>query len=204
MRIINYTLISVFIIFYSCSPTASSVKDYTTPEFQKEITRTVTLLDIISDELNFEEKEQIKEKLLYEIKLRYKNVAFYEPGKYINEKNESSFNNLWNPFWKKYLNTGVVDPVALFEVSEFIKSNAVLQAEVLDVEKIFGEHRQTIGQTTAKLKLGLFSLKSGKLLWEATVTGTQKNAHSDQTVPAAIEAVNIAVTNLIDKFPFDK
>lgn len=205
MRILPYLLLlAAAIAILSCSPTKSTIKVYTSPEFGKEVTRTVTIMNLISGDLDYSQKVEIKEKLLREIKQRYKNVVFYDPEKYIDGDNEVEFYNLWNKYWKKYINTGKVDAVALFDASEYIKSNAIMQAEVVDVEKVYGEHRKKVGQTTAKLKVSLFSLKSGMLLWEANVSGTQKNAHSDQLIPSAFEAVNVAVTNLVDDFPFEK
>ena len=51
--------------------------------------------------------------------------------------------------------------------------------------------------------MGLFSLKTGTLLWSATVSGTQANAHSDQMIPKTIEAINVAITEVAEKLPFE-
>lgn len=203
IKIINYHLLLVTIVFYSCNPAKFIIDDYTSPELKKEVIRTIALPGIIGDELNPGEKKVIEQKFLSETKLKYKDVAFFESGNYLNETKEPDFKETWTVFWDKYLNANIVDAVALYDVSEIIKTNAILQIALIDVEKIFGEHRKTVGQTTVKLKLGLFSLKSGKLLWEATVSGTQANAHSDQVIPKVIEAVNVAVTNIVDKLPFE-
>lgn len=203
MKNILFKILFLLIIqmSFSCTPTKFHIKEFTSPEFKKEVIRTVAVFDVKGDELSKFDKRQITD--MFFSKIKYNEVALFDYSDFYNEENNESYLSSWDIFWNNYLNSKEVDAVTLFEISEKIKTNAVLQIAVVDVEKIFGQHRKTIGQTTANLKLALFSLKSGKLLWEADVTGTQANVHSDQVIPKLIEAVNVAIINIADKLPFN-
>lgn len=201
-RIFILTSLLIVFIVAACSPTKSTIKEYTAPEFKLEAIRTVGLIKHNAEYLTENEIVAADEKLFKEIQKRFKDIKFYDAVSVSNKLKVYNMENVWEGFWKNYMSTGSVDETLLFDMAEVLKVNAVLHGEVMEVNKIYGEHRKTIGQTSAKIKYALFSLKSGKLLWEATVTGIQENAHSDQPVPKAIEAVNIAITDVINNLPF--
>lgn len=199
-----FTSIFLLLIFiaFACSSSNSSIKEFTAPEFKLMTIRTVALIKLDAEYLSEKEIAAADEKFFKEIQTRFKDIKFYDAVSVSNTLKEKNMENVWNEFWDNYISTGNADETLLFDLAEVLKVNAVLHGEVIEVNKIYGEHRKTIGQTSAKIKYALFSLKSGKLLWEATITGTQENAHSDQPVPKAIEAVNIAITDVINNIPF--
>ena len=196
-------LLFTLLVSYSCSTTKSSVEEkYISPDLNKEVVRTIAVSEIFGEYLFGDEKERALNKFIARIKDRYQNIAFSKTEEYFDSSNKDSYKNILSNFWNNYLKKDVIDEVGLFDLSEIVKTNAILQTEVIDVNKTFGEHRKTIAATKVKLRMALFSLKSGKLLWETTVYGTQENAHSDQLVPKTIEAVNVALTEVADELPF--
>lgn len=196
-------LVVVVIAFSSCSPTKSTFNNFTAPELKLEVIRTVALMKLNAEYLSGAEITSADKRFQKEIETKIKDIKFFDPETSSKTMKENNVEKVWDDFWNLYLSTGTIDETKLFDIAEVLKVNAVLQGQVVEVEKVYGEHRKTIGQTTAKMKYALFSLKSGKLLWEATVTGTQENAHSDQPVPKVLEAVDVAILNLVNELPFE-
>lgn len=98
---------------------------------------------------------------------------------------------------------GIIDDGTLHKIGHVLKVNTVIQGEVIDIKRKFPKYRKVIGETTATVKYSIFSTTQGKLLWEATCSRVEKNAHSEQLIPPAIDAIEIAFDEIIDNLPFD-
>jgi len=145
--ITGYIIITIFALS-ACSQTKTTINNFTAPEFKLEATRTVALIKLDAEYLSEDEIAIADAKFLKEIETRFKDIKFYDAASVSKTLKEKNIGNVWDSFWKNYISTNNVDETLLFDLAEELKVNAVLHGQVIEVNKVYGEHRKTIGETT--------------------------------------------------------
>jgi len=202
MRVKFLILLLIVILLTGCSITKSTINISKNYEFNNKLFHYVALMPTKETIIDNETIELIDDEIYDCISSGYYNATVFSQN-HINAKiNKAKLNADWEIFWNDYLETGFINTTFLDFLGKTLKVDLILQCEVIDIKKTFGIHRKVIGETTAQIKLTMFSTKSGAVIWEAISLGTQGNAHSDQSVPASIEAVEVALDELLDNLPF--
>ena len=194
----------IFVLFISgCAASNSTINNaYRNPEFDRMPAYKTMLMPLGYNDLSVKEANMVNSELedYFKYNLSFvKTVKTEDSKEFLKKKNLTDANS---NFWEAYLNSGMIDKGFLKKIGTELNVNTVLYSQVTDVNKVFGIHRKVIGSTTAKLRYTIFSAVTGNLLWDLSVSATQENAFSDQSVPPTIEAVEIAFSTVLKNLPF--
>lgn len=196
-------LIIFALIITGCAVSNSTINNvYKSPEFDMMPVYKTMIMPLGYDDLSEKEVDMVNSEVEEYFKYNLSFVKIVKTGdskEFLKKKNLIDANT---NFWEDYLNSGKIDKGFLKKVGTGLNINTILYGQVTNVNKVFGVHRKVIGSTTAQLRYTIFSTVTGNLLWDFSVTATQENAFSDQTVPPTIEAVEIGFDTVLKNLPF--
>ncbi|OGU55190.1 MAG: hypothetical protein A2V66_00540 [Ignavibacteria bacterium RBG_13_36_8] len=198
-KILSATFGIIFLLIYSCAPSELTINYLVDPKISNEKISTIALMPLIDNYLTDEERMDIDERFF---DLLENNYRVLDTEQSIELLKQNDLLEDWKIFWNNYLTNQHIDKNLLLTIGKRIKIDAIVQGNVLDISKQLPVHRKIIGETSAKLKYSIFSTTSGKLLWEANSFSKQINAHTDQATPMAMEALDIALDEIMDNFPY--
>ena len=202
MRLNIILLFAISALLINCSITNQTIEINKSAEIDSLQYFYIALMPINEAYLSNDEIEDIND----DLNSHFGN--FFGYIKFLNIEQFELFlksNNLWDKtlvMWNDYVETGVINKEVLLDIRKETKINTILFGQVLSVQKTFGKHRAQIGESTAEVKFTIFSTITGNVIWEAVCSGTQGNAHSDQPVPSTIEAVEVALDEIMHNLPF--
>lgn len=173
---------------------ASEIEDVT-EEIIEELSTYGNIKKIVILE---ESAEKVAEVLLLKA---WEKTYYYQNSKVINMLFTKDQMDRWKKSWNSYLNNKEINTDILNKVGSSLKVNSVLQFDLTNIKHTRPVHRKVIAATTAEIKYTLFST-AGKVLLEGNSVATQANAWSGQMTPLPIEAIDAAIDDIFDKFPF--
>jgi len=147
------------------------------------------------------EAENINRRVFTEFYEKNPRLEIIGPAKSNRLLNQNNLVNEWNIFLENYSKYGRPDLNILSKIRNKLKTDAVMQGEILDIMIKDGQYQVNTAITSVTVKYRIFDLNRGKLLWEATSHGIKEIGFTFEKAPPVRDAIKPAIDKIIQWLP---
>ncbi len=206
MKFVYKTLfyLSLFLLL-SCASQKASISNYVDPAYSSESINSLAVFPMRNARFAPNEAREISRKFAATINAKNPEIKTLTDDRIVELLNDKNLSDEWSAFIDNYISSGVIDANVLSRIGNALSVNAIIQGEIDNVFKMDGSVGESKGTTKVTIRYFMMSVRSGKILWEASSEGVAKTATALEEAPPIIDAVNVALDKIIEKLPlFDK
>lgn len=189
--------------YFACSAVVkdASIHIYRDPTFSQGYVTSIAILPIESDSLKTHEIQRIERKIfkaINEKNPRLNILSAAEVGRILSKRD---LYKDWDQFIENYLMYGRPDARMLSRIASSLKVKAIVHTGIEDIYRQDGQYRVRTAIARVHVKLSIFDLISGRLIWEGSSEGIEENELTFEVAPPLNGAVNIALETILANFP---
>ncbi|GEM_PF-1437492 len=203
----NILILFIFLMF-GCAQRISRTDSYLSPDFDKVEINKIAIFPVRNLRSAPSEGRKINPEITEAISQRNPEIEVITERKVLQILNEENLVEKWSSLAENYSKTSIINTSALREIGSAVNADAILYAEITDME--YRDREGTLftasvsdKRATAKVSilLSLLNTEEGFLLWENSSEGRITAASTYDPAPPLADVFDIAIDNILDELP---
>lgn len=191
-----------FFLILSCASQKATISNYVDPALSSELINSIAVFPMRNARFAPNEAREINQRFAITIHTRNPEIKIFTDDKIVEILNDQNLSDEWSTFIDNYISSGVIDANVLSQIGNALSVDAIIQSEIDNIFQMDGSIGENTGTTKVTIRYFMMSVRSGKMLWEASSEGVAKTATTLEEAPSIIDAVNVALSKIIEKLPF--
>lgn len=197
----NLPLALLAIATVGCSTWKATINSYTDPAYKAGDLKKIAVFPIRNAKFAPADAQELDRKVVLEVRRRNTIIEMLGPSEAVKAINDKGLANEWAVFLGNYVSSGIPDANFLKQIGKALGVDSILQGEIVRVHAEDGDGWMRHGNTRVTVRYTMLSTATGKMLWEASSDGIRRNAGASGEAPPIIEAVDLAITKILEVLP---